>query len=87
MRLTPSVVPVELPRLPFDAEAYEYQFPSVIAAKLAVANELAQPLAKLSKEDLAFIHQVVSETLIRRVVLERVRSYFRNKKTGDEHAG
>ncbi|QGT84863.1 hypothetical protein ALQ71_200000 [Pseudomonas coronafaciens pv. striafaciens] len=87
VRLTPSVVPVELPRLPFDAEAYEYQFPSVIAAKLAVANELAQPLAKLSKEDLAFIHQVVSETLIRRVVLERVRSYFRNKKTGDEHAG
>ncbi|WP_223813468.1 IS481 family transposase [Pseudomonas caricapapayae] len=85
--LTPSAVPVELPRLPFDAEAHEYHFPSVIAAKLAVANELAQPLAKLSKEDLAFIHQVVSETLIRRVVLERVRSYFRNKKTGDEHAG
>ncbi|RMN76439.1 putative integrase protein, partial [Pseudomonas cannabina] len=87
VRLTPSAVPVELPRLPFDAEAHEYHFPSVIAAKLAVANELAQPLAKLSKEDLAFIHQVVSETLIRRVVLERVRSYFRNKKTGDEHAG
>ncbi|UKL12541.1 MULTISPECIES: DDE-type integrase/transposase/recombinase [Pseudomonas syringae group] len=87
VRLTPSVVPVELPRLPFDAEAHEYHFPSVIAAKLAVANELAQPLTKLSKEDQAFIQQVVSETLIRRVVLERVRSYFRNKKTGDEHAG
>ncbi|KPC14898.1 Integrase [Pseudomonas syringae pv. maculicola] len=87
VRLTPSAVPVELPRLPFDAEAHEYHFPSVIAAKLAVANELAQPLAKLSEEDQAFIHQVVSETLIRRVVLERVRSYFRNKKTGDEHAG
>ncbi|MCF4987250.1 DDE-type integrase/transposase/recombinase [Pseudomonas syringae] len=87
VRLTPSAVPVELPRLPFDAEAHEYHFPSVIAAKLAVANELAQPLAKLSKEDLAFIHQVVSETLIRRVVLERVRSYFRNKKRGEEHAG
>ncbi|WP_203228373.1 DDE-type integrase/transposase/recombinase [Pseudomonas amygdali] len=87
VRLTPSVVPVELPRLPFDAEAHEYHFPSVIAAKLAVVNELAQPLTKLSKEDQAFIQQVVSETLIRRVVLERVRSYFRNKKTGDEHAG
>ncbi|RMN95669.1 Integrase, partial [Pseudomonas cannabina] len=87
VRLTPPAVPVELPRLPFDAEAHEYHFPSVIAAKLAVANELAQPLAKLSEEDQAFIQQVVSETLIRRVVLERVRSYFRNKKTGDEHAG
>ncbi|WP_235668644.1 IS66 family transposase [Pseudomonas amygdali] len=87
VRLTPSAVPVELPRLPFDAEAHEYHFPNVIAAKLAVANELALPLAKLSEEDQAFIQQVVSETLIRRVVLERVRSYFRNKKTGDEHAG
>ncbi|RMT32826.1 hypothetical protein ALP50_05182 [Pseudomonas syringae pv. spinaceae] len=44
-------------------------------------------MTKLSKEDQAFIHQVVSETLIRRVVLERVRSYFRNKKTGEEHEG
>ncbi|KPX36728.1 Integrase [Pseudomonas amygdali pv. eriobotryae] len=87
MRLTPSAVPVELPRLPFDAEAHEYHFPNVIAAKLAVSNELALPLAKLSEEDQAFIQQLVSEILIRRVVLERVRSYFRNKKTGDEHAG
>ncbi|RMO94458.1 Integrase [Pseudomonas syringae pv. philadelphi] len=78
---------MELPRLSFDAEAHEYHFPNVIAAKLVVSNELALPLAKLSEEDQAFIQQVVSETLIRRVVLERVRSYFRNKKTEDEHAG
>ncbi|WP_219915020.1 IS481 family transposase [Pseudomonas protegens] len=87
VRLTPPAVPVELPRHPFDAEAYEYHFPSVIAGKLAIANELAQPLAKLSVEDQAFIHQVLSETLIRRVVLERIRSYFRHKRTGEEHAG
>lgn len=78
---------MELPRQPFDAEAHEYHFPSVIAGKLAIANELAQPLAKLSDEDQAFIHQVLSETLIRRVVLERVRGYLRHKKTGEEHAG
>ncbi|QLJ17323.1 transposase (plasmid) [Pseudomonas putida] len=87
VRLTPPAVPMELPRQPFDAEAHEYHFPSVIAGKLAIANELAQPLAKLSDEDQAFIHQVLSETLIRRVVLERVRGYFRHKKTGEEHAG
>ncbi|XDJ36633.1 MAG: IS481 family transposase (plasmid) [Burkholderia sp.] len=87
VRLTPPTAPMELPRQPFDAEAHEYHFPSVIAGKLAVANELAQPLAKLSGEDQAFIHQVLSETLIRRVVLERVRGYFRHKKTGEEHAG
>lgn len=87
VRLTPSAVPVELPCLPFDAEAHEYHFPNVIAAKLAVSNELALPLAKISEEDQAFIQQVVSETLIRRVVLDRVRGYFRHKKTGEDYAG
>jgi hypothetical protein len=87
VRLTPSVAPMELPCQPFDVEAHEYHFPCVIAGKLAIANELAQPLAKLSDADQAFIHQVLSETLIRRVVLERVRGYFRHKKTGEEYAG
>ncbi len=87
VRLTPAATPVELPREPFDTEAHEYHFPNVIAGKLTIANELAQPLAKLSNEDQAFIHQVLSETLIRRVVLERIRGYFRHKKIGEEHAG
>ncbi len=63
-------------RQPFNAEAHEYRFPSAIAAKLAIADDLAQPLAKLSPDDQAFIHQVLSETLTRRIVLERVRGYF-----------
>lgn len=87
VRLTPSTISVELPRLPFNAEAHEYHFPSAITAKLAIADELAQPLSKLSTEDQAFIHQVLNETLTRRVVLERIRAYFRHKKAGDEHAG
>lgn len=87
VRLTPPAAPMELPRKPFDAEAHEYHFPSVIAGKLAIANELAQPLAKLSVEEQTFIHQVLNETLIRRIVLERVRDYFRHKRTVEEHAG
>ncbi|WLI15543.1 MULTISPECIES: IS481 family transposase [Pseudomonas] len=87
VRLTPSAVSVELPRLPFNADAHEYHFPSAITAKLAIADELAQPLSKLSTEDQAFIHLVLNETLTRRVVLERIRVYFRHKKAGDEHAG
>jgi hypothetical protein len=87
VRLTPSTISEALPRIPFDAEAHEYHFPSAIAAKLAIADELAQPLSKLSTEDQAFIHQVLSETLTRRVVLERIRTYFRHKRAGEEHAG
>jgi type II secretory pathway predicted ATPase ExeA len=67
VRLTPSTVSMELPRLPFNAEAHEYHFPSAITAKLAIADELALPLSKLSTEDQAFIHQALSETLTRRL--------------------
>lgn len=87
MRLTPSAVPTELPCQPFDAEAHEYHFPSIIAGKLAIADELAMPLSKLSLEDRDFIQQVLGETLVRRIVLERIRAYFRHKNAGEEHAG
>lgn len=79
-------VPTAIPRQPFDAEALEFKFPTAIAAKLAIAADLAMPLAKLPSEDRAFIDQVLAETLIRRVLLERIRGYFRHRK-GKEHAG
>lgn len=41
VRLTPSTVSEELPRLPFNAEAHEYHFPSAITAKLAIADDRA----------------------------------------------
>lgn len=90
VRLNPSSVAVAamatIPRQPFDAEAHEYHYPTVIAAKLAIADDLATPLTRLAPEDRAFIDQVLAETLTRRVVLARVRDHFRHKK-GEEHAG
>ena len=86
VRLIPSAA-VDLPKQPFDTQILEYQFPNIIAAKLAIADDLAIPLAKLSATDRAFIEQILDDTLTRSVVLARVRSYFREKKTGEEHAG
>ncbi len=86
VRLEPSSATSTLPIRPFDFEPQESRFPSSIAAKLAIAEELAMPLAKLSMDDRAYIDQVLSETLARRVVLERVRDYFRHRKPGEEHA-
>ncbi len=83
---TPASVPADIARQPFDAQAHEYHYPTTIAAKLAIADDLARPLTKLSPEDRGFIDQVLSETLNRRIVLERVRSYFRQQKEG-QHAG
>lgn len=88
MRLVPSTVaPPSIPKQPFNALVLEYQYPSAIAAKLDIASDLAQPLAKLPSDDRAFIDQVLAETLVRSAVLAQVRKHFRNKKTGDKHAG
>lgn len=87
LRLAPLNLPSELPVQPFDAEAHEYHFAGTIAAKLAIADDLARPLAKLAPADRAFIDQVLAETLNRSVVLARVRDYFRNKQSGGDHAG
>lgn len=86
-RLAPiPSAPAPLPHQPFDAVAHEYRFPSVIAAKLAIADDLARPLATLTPQDRRFIDQVLAETLVRRIVLARVQDYFRHGKSGEEHA-
>jgi len=86
--LTVPAMPSAVPRQPFDAEALESRYPTIIAAKLAIADEIATPLAKLSPDDRAFIDGVLAETMTRSVVLARVRDYFRRKRTeGDGHAG
>lgn len=87
MRLEQSTPAIDLPKQPFDAEALEYRFPTAIAAKLAIADDLGQPLTKLPADDRAFIDQVLAETLMRRIVLMRVRDYFRTKTSGEKHAG
>ena len=87
IRLALTAGQIEVPKQPFDTEAFEYRFPNKVAAKLAIANELAMPLARLDDADKTFIEQVVTETLTRSAVLARVREYFRNKKAGEDHAG
>lgn len=75
----------DIPRQPFPTTAEEC-YATTIMAKLAIANELATPLAKLTSSDRQFIEQLLGETLIRRIVLNRVREYFRRTKKEDDHA-
>lgn len=84
----PAALQEELPRHPFSEESQEYHYPSKIAAKLAIADEIAKPLAKLTSNDRAFIDNVLAETLTRSIVLTRIREYFRHQVTqGGQHAG
>ncbi|EAM2710036.1 IS481 family transposase, partial [Salmonella enterica] len=71
----------------FDTRKFEYHFPTVIAAKLAIADDLAIPLARMSDEDRAFIDSILTETLNRSEVLARIRDYFRSRQSGEDHAG
>jgi hypothetical protein len=82
----------ELPAVPFkDPDPFhELRFPSVLAAKLAIADYLATPLARLSPQDRAYIDSVLAETLERRTIIECILGYFRERgrasAKGDDHA-
>jgi hypothetical protein len=55
----------------------EFTFSNRITAKLAIAEALSMPLARLPEEERAFIDTVVAETLERRTVMERVMARLR----------
>lgn len=73
--LRPSAVPDRKPFAgpdPFQQLAY----PTVLAAKHAIADEIGQPLARLPAEDRRFINDLVRATLDKPEVLARVRERF-----------
>lgn len=80
-----SAIPVQ----PFEpVPARDICYPTIVAAKLAIASELATPLAKLTEQDRQFIENLLADTLERAIVLAQIRGYCRNKKQGgSEHAG
>jgi hypothetical protein len=87
VRLTGVAPPIAVPSKPFEYADPDEAFPSAVAAKLAIAADLARPLARLSAEDRAFVDEVLGQTLSRALVLARIRDYFRHKPSGDQHAG
>ena len=71
--------PCPRPHRPFvDPDPFrEFTFSNRITAKLAIAEALSMPLARLPEEERAFIDTVVAETLERRTVMERVMARLR----------
>ena len=57
----------------------ELRFPRILAAKLAIADYLGRPLAKLATEDLSYIEALLKQTLERRTIITCVRGYFRDR--------
>jgi hypothetical protein len=54
----------------------EFAYPNVLAAKRAIADYLAIPLAKLPPEQLEWINTLVDTTLSKKEVIEQVEDYF-----------
>ncbi len=84
----PLSVKAPVPEVPFvDPDPFqEFTYPSVIAAKLAIADEIAMPLAKLSPEAMADIDALLTQTLRKADVLAFARQHLRPSSKGDAHA-
>lgn len=54
----------------------ELVFPTVIAAKRAIADYLGYPLAKLTPEQMDKVNQILTDTLNKQEVLAQIRDYF-----------
>lgn len=69
---------VELKMQPFvDPNPFqELTFSTVIAAKLAIAEYLARPLAKLTSEQMDYVDAVCASTLNKQEVIKQVRDFF-----------
>lgn len=78
---------VELKVQPFvDPDPFqELTYPTVIAAKQAIAEYLARPLAKLTEVQIAYINATLDSTLNQQVVMEKIRDFF-NPLSGSHHA-
>jgi hypothetical protein len=84
----PLSVKRPVPEVPFaDPDPFqEFTYPSAIAAKLAIADEIAMPLAKLPPETMAEIDAFLARTLRKADVLAFARRHVRPSQKEDAHA-
>ena len=69
--------------IPFPVQSFvdpdpfeELEFKNVIAAKVAIADYLVKPLAKLTPEQMVVVEDILSKTLNKKEVMGEIRDYF-----------
>ncbi|MCP4338779.1 MAG: transposase family protein [Desulfobulbaceae bacterium] len=60
----------------------EFTYPGILEAKIAIANYLGIPLAKLPEEDRLKIDAILAGTLLKKEIIYEVRCYFRQQRKG-----
>lgn len=69
--------------IPFPVQSFvdpdpfeELEFKNAIAAKVAIADYLLKPLAKLTSEQMATVDYILSKTLNKKEVMREIKDYF-----------
>ncbi len=69
--------------IPFPVQSFidpdpfeELEFKNIIAAKIAIADYLVKPLAKLTPEQMAVVEEILSKTLNKKEVMREIKDYF-----------
>jgi hypothetical protein len=81
----PSIVEFKVQSFVDPDPFQELTYPTVIAAKQAIAEYLARPLAKLTEVQMSYINATLDSTLNKQVVMEKIRDFF-NPLPGSHHA-
>jgi len=72
-------LPDNTPMVEFDEPDpfQEFTFQNILQAKKNISEYLGTPLSALPKEDLEIINAILSETLMKKNVLQKIRDHFR----------
>lgn len=63
----------------------EFTYPNMIQAKIAISDYLGIPLAELEKDEMDKINALLSETLIKKEVMENIRRIFKSRLYGGKY--
>ena len=76
--------PDDIPVTPFaDPDPFqELTFPTIVAAKLAIAEYLGMPLAELAPQHMAEIDAILARTMHRKEVIDQVRTHIKPSLRG-----
>ncbi|MGN8000886.1 hypothetical protein [Sphingomonas sp. 22176] len=78
--LPPSTAGLAVRRVPFPEPAVETTFATGLAARRAIVEQLRRPLGALPEEDRAFIDSLLSETLDKAIIADRIRDRFHARR-------
>jgi hypothetical protein len=80
--LPPSTTGLSVRRTPFPEPVAETAYPTGLAARHAIVDQIRRPLGSLPEADRAFIDALLGETLDKAIIADRVRERLQSSRRG-----